>query len=204
MTFRPSVVLFALLWMGAPEISEAQRLPSLPLSLEVRGGLAVPVGDFADGNVKAENGPTFGAGAVFHATRAIGIFAGYSRTAFGCGECALFDVEDEVVDEGFDAGVQIEPETRFAGVRPWIRGGAVAHELSFSGANGGSVSSETAIGFGVGAGVSLSPVPSLPSLRVSPGLHFRAYSADFPLGELEDRSVDVSHVTVDVGLAYRF
>lgn len=195
--FKPAL-LAALLTGGVP-VAICAQLPSLPLSLEVRGGIGIPVGDFADGNVSAESGFAWGAGAVFHATSAVGVYGEYSRASFGCGECGIFTLQDEAVDDGFDFGVQLSPGVAFSGLRPRLRAGLVAHQLRFSSA-AGDASSDTGVGFAVGAGLGFSP---LPSLTVIPAVHFRTYSADFPLGELEDRSVDVSHVTVDVGVAYR-
>ncbi len=182
--------------------AEAQRIPRLPLSLEVRAGAGVPIGDFASADTPpaAEPGIGFGAGAIFHASRTLGLYGGYSQTGFGCGDCGIFNIDDTVTDRGFGLGAQASFARGPAGLLPWLRAGVIRHQLRFTG-GGSSVTSDPAFGFAAGAGVAWSPAPRL---TVTPGVHFRGYSADFPLGTLPERSADVSYLGVDVGLAYRF
>lgn len=196
-SFATAVVM--LFWVTAASLS-AQRIPALPLSIEVSAGAGIPTGEFADEKVRAETGFGFGVGALVHAMPNFGIYGGYSQTQFGCGDCPIFEIDEDVTDSGFDFGVQATSQPLAAGIALWLRAVALFHELTFSG-NGGNLSSDRAIGWGIGGGVDYEPIPSV---AVSPGVHFRMFEAEFPLGDLPDRSTDVSHITFDLGVSYRF
>lgn len=181
---------------------QAQRIPRLPLSLELRAGGGLPTGDFGSADVppSAETGAGFGAGAVFHLTPVLGLYGQYNQTGFGCGDCGTFGVDDTATDLGVGVGAQASFARGFGGVLPWVRAGIIRHQLRFTG-GGSSATSDPGIGFAAGAGIAWSPVPRV---TITPGASFRGYSADFPLGTLPDRSVDVSYVAADLGFAYRF
>jgi hypothetical protein len=85
-------------------------------------------------------------------------------------------------------------------VAPWIRVGGVLHRITFAG-RGGELSSDPAPGVQLGGGVGF----SLPgALWLTPGIHYRTYTAELDLGGLGGESVDVSHLLLDVGLSRRF
>lgn len=201
-----SVLLAALLACALPGALRAQLPSGLPLSVEVRGGGAFPIGDFGDeeSGFEAMSGFSFDVGAVFHATRTLGVYGAYQRASFGCDQCELFDIEDDVVDSGFALGAQATLGGPVAGFQPWVRAGALFHELTFSGNDPeqeAEFASEPAVGFQVAAGLAY---PLLRSLTLTPALGFRAYSAKFDLGAgFDDPSVDVSYLTLDLGLSYR-
>jgi hypothetical protein len=164
-------------------------------------GAGIPTGDFAEDEpgVGAQAGPAFSAGALFHVSAALSVYGAYSRTHFACGACDANGLDEQVVDAGAEFGVQATLPA-LAGVAPWLRAGGVYRQLTFSG-QGGQLSSDPGFGFEGGGGLS---VPLTRSLSVAPGVRFRTYTARLDLGEFPSRSVDVSQVLADVGLAYRF
>jgi opacity protein-like surface antigen len=195
-------LLGAALACAVPVAAHAQRVPGLPLSLEVRGGAALPTGELTDETpgIGAEAGPHFQVLAGWRFARGITAQVGYSRSWFGCRSCEAVDIDDRVVDAGFDAGLEIPLPVSLAGATPWVSAGGIYHQLVFSG-EGSSLSSDRAFGFRVGAGAA---VPLGRSLAVKPGISYSAYSAELELGAFPDEAVDVTHLTLDVGLVYHF
>lgn len=194
---RVAAILIPLLLLAAR--AEAQRIPSLPLSLEVRVGGAFPTGEFAEEEpgTGAESGVAFAAGALFHVTSRVALFANYQRAVFSCASCGGTGLLDELIDEGAGFGVQGSLPLPAS---PWVRVGGVYHQLVFSSTDAALVS-EAALGFQVGAGADVSLTGGL---RFVPGVFYRAYSADLDLGGLPSESVDVGALLLDVGLSYRF
>jgi opacity protein-like surface antigen len=186
----------------AAQAAVAQRLPSLPVSVEVRVGAGIPVGEFTEDEpgVGAEAGPSFSAGARFHLSDALSVYGAYSRTHFACGACDAAGLDEQLVDAGGEFGVQAVLPVRLAGASPWVRAGGVYRQLTFSG-GGDELSSDPGFGFEAGGGLS---IPLTPSVSLAPGVRFRTYAARLDLGEAASRSIDVSQVLADVGIAYRF
>lgn len=190
----------ALLASVMPATGLAQ-IAGIPLSVEVRGGAAIPTGDFADATpgIEAETGPHFAVQGAIQVLPALSLYGGYSMSRFGCPRCGERGLDDEVVDDGWDLGVHATLPLGVAGIRPWAEVGGVFHRLVFSGFES-ELSSDRAAGFRVGGGVALPVGP----VEITPGVHYSAYSADLDLGGLPGQTVDVTHVTADVGLRYRF
>lgn len=203
--FRSLVTMLALAGIAllAPAAARAQLLPRLPISLEVRAGAGIPLGDFAasDTGVGAEGGLALAAGGKVHLGAVLAAYGEYQRTAFGCGRCASRGIDDEVVAEGGGFGLHATPGVALAGLAPWVRVGAVVQQLTFSG-RGSSLTSDTAVGFEAGGGVELG-LPGLP-LRLTPGVRYRAASAELDLGGLGAQTLDVTQVVLDLGLSLRF
>jgi hypothetical protein len=196
------VPIALVLLASAAQPAAAQLLPNLPLSVEVRVGVGVPMGEFAESEpgIGAGAGPAFSAGALFHFSDALSVYGAYSRTHFACGACDGAGLDEQVVDAGAEFGVQAMLPARLAGASPWLRAGGVYRQLTFSG-QGGRLSSDPGFGFEAGAGLSVAVTPSI---SLAPGVRFRTYTAALDLGELPSRSVDVAQVLADVGIAYRF
>jgi opacity protein-like surface antigen len=183
--------------LGFAAAANAQgTAPSTPLSIEVRGGVAIPQGDLKDDG-DAKTGYTFGANATFQATPMFGVYAGWSRNSFG-----IEDTEDaSFVDQGFDAGVKVS----FAGgsmpVSPFVRGGVVFHKLSLQGEDEGvevEIESDNAIGFDVGAGVS---IPLGQRMSVTPALSYSKFNTADDDEVFED--VAIGGIRLDIGLNFR-
>jgi hypothetical protein len=195
------VPIALILLASAAQTAGAQRLPDLPISVEVRAGAGIPMGEFAEDEpgVGAEAGPAFSAGALFHLSNALSVYGAYSRTHFVCGACDAAGLDEQLVDAGAEFGVQVTP-VRLAGVSPWVRAGGVYRQLTFSG-EGGELTSDPGIGFEAGGGLSVGVTRSI---SIAPGVRFRTYAARLDLGELPGRTIDVSQVMADVGIAFRF
>lgn len=197
-------VLFALAMASvAPGLASAQLPLPFSLSVEVVPSLAVPLGDFADSEngVGASAGPGISAGASL-GFGAFAVYGDYQYTRFGCDKCGGGGLDEQVNDFGWEAGAQIRLPLPLLPVTPWVRGGVLGHQLQFTG-NGGSVTSEQAIGFaaGLGADVRL-PLPG--SLLLAPSVSYRSYSADFDFERFRDQSADVASAVFGLGLVYRF
>lgn len=201
MTHLPRALALLLTACAAPHAG-AQTLAGLPLSVEVRLGAGIPIGEFAEDapGVGAQAGPAFSAGARLHLSPVLAVYGAYSGTAFSCPRCGEAGIDESVVDAGAEFGVHATLPARVAGAAPWVRAGGVYRHLTFSG-QGGRLSSDAAAGFEAGAGVS---VQLTPSLAIEPGVRFRTYAAELDLGDSPARTVDVSHVLADVGLVFRF
>lgn len=173
----------ALTFAGA---AEAQ---TLPLSFEVRGGFAIPTGDFEEG---LETGVTVGANATFNITPMLGIYAGYSWTQFG-----VEDLDDvDVTDSGLDAGVKASFGLPGFPVMPFLKGGLVYHSLEISDGED-EESSDTELGFEVGGGFTL---PLGPRISFTPAVTYTQYG----LGDEDiDLDIDVSYIKLDIGLNIR-
>jgi hypothetical protein len=172
------------------------QLPNVtPFSLEVRGGLALPTGDFGDGDV--ESGITYGANATFHFIPLLGIYGGYTRNEFGGEDDA------DLTDEGFSGGLRLAIPTPLIPIDPYVKAGVVYNTLEISGSEGGvtvGAESDRSLGFEVGAGIGIGLGPKL---SLTPQVTYTKYSPDFGENGLGDIVPDVSHIRVDVGLRLR-
>ena len=206
-----SVPLMVLFFGGIAPPLAAQQFPRVPLTLELRLGAGAPTGDFADPavGIDAETGFGFSVGASVRVAAPVAIYGSYQWTQFGCAECEAIEIDGDATDSGAEIGARALIPFEYAGISPWVSAGILFHQLGLSGDNQ-SISSEVGTGFGLGGGVS---VPLMPNLLLTPGIHFRSYTAEFELDDLgtfgEDMEVlnvetDVSHMTLDIGLAYRF
>jgi hypothetical protein len=173
--------------------AQAQSVPTSPLSLEVRGGLAFPTGSLAD---VAESGYTLGGNATFNFTPQLGLYVGGTFNSFPFGD----NVDATYRDYGLDAGVKAS----FAGpalpVTPFLKGGLVYHKLELKGDEVGgddTFKSDLSLGFEVGGGFM---IPLGPRLSFTPAVTYMSYEPKF---EDDSDEESVSHVRVDVGLNVR-
>ena len=179
-----ATVLAALALAGSASAQGPVEIAT-PISLEARGGIAVPSGDFAD---LADNAFGFGGSVHVQVAPRVSLYGGYSQTEFD-----LEPLSADGTDRGWEAGARIA----FPGVgfSPWVRGGLLVHDFDV---DAGAVEFDTdeEVGFEVGAGVAF---PLGPRVSVSPGFAYRRYAVDLPVrGEL-----DVAYLNLDVGLRIR-
>ncbi len=179
----------------------AAQLPGA-LSLEARLGGALATGALADpvDGVDAGAGYAAGISARWDATEAVAVYVGYERAGLACAACEDASLDGTVVDAGLGAGAILTLPSVLPGISPWVRAGVVRRQLRFSG-GGETSASAPGLGFDLGAGVTL---PLVASFSLTPGIRFLNYPAEFDFAIVPDRSVDVSHVGVDVGLVYQF
>jgi opacity protein-like surface antigen len=170
----------------------AAQVPNItPFSVEVRGGLALPTGDFGEG---IDTGFTVGANATYHLLPLIGIYGGYTYNEFDVGNSDF-----KVKDQGFSAGVRLAVPTPLIPIDPYVKAGAVFNQLERPTLTGvGDEKSDRKTGFEVGAGVGIGLGPKL---SFTPQVTYTKYNSDFSaLGTTSD---EVSHIRVDVGLRLR-
>lgn len=178
--------------------AEAQiPLPNFtPFSVEVRGGAGFPTGDLGDEDLGGGEPDFAASGSVtYHALPVIGIYGGYSYNRFG-----VDGVDDaEYVHSGFSAGVRAGIPTPLLPIDPWVKAGAVYNTFEASGFADAEINGESdrEWGFEVGGGLGL---PLGPKVSITPGVTYTSVSYG---DEDADLDVDISHVTVDVGLRIR-
>lgn len=185
MTRHLSAAAFALA-LCTPGAAAAQT--PLPISLEARGGVAIPTGDFKDLGGGIDNGWGFGGSVHVQVAPRVSVYGGYSQTEFD-----LESTTGTASDRGFEVG------GRFAfpgvGYSPWVRGGLLFHDMEVERA-GTELEGDNDPGFEIGAGAAF---PLGPRVAVSPGVAYRRYSTDLPVfGEQ-----NVSYLALDVGLRIR-
>ena len=93
----------------------------LPLSLEARGGAALPAGEFRDA---VQGGPAGEVSATWHALPLAGVYGAYQWNRF-----SWDGMEGHATDAGFAVGIRIAIPTPLLPIDPWIRAGVVAHRL---------------------------------------------------------------------------
>lgn len=173
----------ALAALGSAGAAAAQA--PIPVSLEARGGVALPAGDFAD---RADTGWGFGGSVHVQVAPRVSVYGGFSQTEFD-----MEGLSGEGTDRGFEVGARVA----FPGVgfSPWVRGGLLFHDWEVDAA-GAELDGDSDVGFEVGAGAAF---PLGPRVAVSPGFAYRRYSSTVPvLGEM-----NVSYLALDVGLRIR-
>ena len=176
-------VLLALSAAATVRPAAAQLIPNFtPFSFEVRGGAALPRGDFGD---LADAGTTFGGSATFHFFPLLGVYGGYTQTSFGG--------DGDWSESGFDAGVRASVPTLVLPFSPWAKAGLVFYQLDAEGE-----SFDRSLGYELGAGVAWSVFPKI---TLTPGVSWVSYTAE--TNRTESGDVDVSHLKVDVGIRLR-
>lgn len=191
------LLLLALPAWLAPAGAHGQRLP---LALEVRGGMALPMGEVTDDDpgIGAEAGPHAGGAVLWRFTPSLAAFAGYGAAWLACERCGNRGIDETVLDTGFEGGVRASLPA--GGLRPWLAVGVLLHQLRFSDGES-TLSSDRAPGFLVAAGLEL---PLAGRVALVPQLRYGSYTAELDLGDLADRSVSVARVTGDLGIAFNF
>lgn len=178
--------------------SAAAQSP-LPLSVEVRGGLPFPTGEFKDVGSDIGDGLTAGynlsASVTVDVTPRVGVYAGYSFNHFQVEERDDIGVNSD----GFEFGVRGSFPTT-TGVGPFVKVGGVYHDAEVvfdddaqQGPDDVDVS-KNHLGFEVGGGVE---VALGRYLSLTPGVSYVRVPTD------EAFDPDVSYVKADVGLRLR-
>lgn len=168
--------LAAAAWLVSP--AHAQ------FSIEARTTASLPVGDLAD---QAALSIGYGVTGSIDIVRNVGVYAGYSRTAFDLDDG---DGDARAVDSGFSVGLTADLPRFAGGLIPQIGAGVLLHDLEVEGAAGADGDSQA--GFEVNLGVA---VPLVSGLRLTPGIGYRQYTAPF----LQDEA-DISSLSAGVGL----
>lgn len=167
-TFR-SIVLTVFLSLSAA--TAAAQAPAF--ALEVRGGLAAPLGEFSSSEqgLGARLGTGYEWNGVLRAYGGLFVYGGYGRDWFSCGAgCRLYG-------SGLSFGLRAEsPDLLPARGRVWARAGLLVQRLEAVIDAGASTrrTADRAAGTEIGAGIALEPVDGL---RFTPGFRFRRHPA---------------------------
>lgn len=208
-----SAALLLIVALVVPGAAAAQ-IAGVPVTLEARGAGALAAGDFASSRpgLGAGAGAGFAAGARVGVVEAVEVYGLYRYGRFACDGCEAAGLDENATEAGFEAGARVALPFGSDRLASWASGGVlVAHELALAGGGGERVS-DPSLGFAAAAGVDL-PLGE-GRWTVSPGLHYRRYSSSFdfdlalddPFGAERSltRDLVVSHVSLEVGLSYRF
>lgn len=199
---KTTLGLLSLVAGAAFAVPAHAQIPNFtPFSLEVRGGFAIPTGDFgeSDDEGSIETGWSVGANATYHFMPLLGVYAGYTHTRFGVDGIEGLDV----VDQGVSAGVRVAVPTPLIPIDPYLKAGLVYNSLSFDfdeepgGEFDDVIDSDNSLGFEVGAGVGIGLGPKL---SFTPQVTYTRYEPQF---DGEGADINVEHVRVDVGLRIR-
>jgi len=183
--FRVLLMMMPALW--AAQAEGQQRA----LSFDARGGYSFPMSDFGD---TTESDFGFGAGLVFSLTESFGIYGGWARDAFGCEDQVVCDEDAQIHVQGFEAGVKFIIPTE-ARILPWLKAGAIAHEVKFE-SDAFESESDREWGFQAAAGLDF---PLGEVVSVSPGLRFNMLeTSDDGLFE----NPEVKYLSFDLGLHF--
>lgn len=165
-------------WMGlaAAALAAVPAQAQRGLAVELRGGASAGNYAGAASDFEAAPLPSLGATASYGVTDRLGVYAGASRSSFGCDTGFCAGREMRFTSQGLEAGVELRLPLPAS---PWLRAGLVSHSLRYrSDATQGSVArsgEETSgVGFGAAGGVELRLGRRL---SVTPGLRYVRYGA---------------------------
>jgi opacity protein-like surface antigen len=167
----------------AGPVAAQQTLP--PISIEGRGGLSLPIGDFSR---SLGLGYGLGANASVGVTQTIGIYAGYTYVSFDFDKNAVGQQEGSYNVQGIDAGARFGAPT-MSNVAPYLRLGGVYYKGAVSGLG---EADKQRLGYQLGAGFDYALAPHA---SLTPELRYTTIS--YP------NRVNVSFVTLDFGLRFR-
>ncbi len=182
----------------------ASAQSTLPITVEVRAGAAIPTGDFGDGT---STGWGVGATVRYAVSPMVELYGGYDHFDFGTDE-ELDDtgVDFALQDDGVRAGGRFNFST-LGSVSPWVEGGLLFNRSRIEvgvGSVSFNVDSDWTLGFeaGAGFGVALSP-----RVTLTPGVRYRIHEAEFEVEDDEGgtvtETVDVTYVAIDLGVNIR-
>ncbi|HEX6750261.1 MAG TPA: outer membrane beta-barrel protein [Longimicrobium sp.] len=199
---RITRILAPALVLGAILAHPARAQIGIPFSAEVRGGVALPTGEFGDG---AGTGWGIDGTLRYRIAPMVDVYGGYAYFSFGADSASDFaeGVDVAIRDQGFRAGARLTVPLvgMMTGVSPWIEGGATFNKTTLHASDGSTtldIDSDQSIGFEVGAGVIFDVAPHV---SLTPGVRFRSHNADFSeaFGE-DDADVDANYVAIEIGV----
>jgi opacity protein-like surface antigen len=168
------------------------------LALEIRGGYAIPTGDWNEEDA-FENGLGIGGSVMAMVTPQIGVYAGYEAFRFGVEEDEE-GVEADATDAGFRAGISFSTNVpAYQNVTPFIEAGVLYNTMTIGASGDGTtidIESEESLGFEAGVGFAATVAPRV---SVVPMVRYRTHDVEFDLEGLEG-SDTVQYVIVGLGL----
>jgi hypothetical protein len=189
--------------LGAAVTPAAAQLPDLPLSVEVRAGALVPLGDWGvrdrETALRVGSGPLVSGVLRLELPERLSAYGTYRHARLSCDECELFGLDGSVEDTGFGFGIgYLLPLELPLSLRLDL--GGITHQLAF---RGFGETRPSDWGLGGEAGL-IGSFELLPSLFLEPAIAGAVYRARFEFEEEEVRDVNVRYLTPRIGLRYRF
>ncbi len=186
---KQPVILIAAALVALSTAAVAQPVAA-QVSVELRGSLQRPTGDFAN---DANGDFGLGGDVMFGVSPMISVYGGYGLASFSCDGCS----DDEgYKSKGFEAGAKF----LFASTRsilPWARAGATLHKLEIQ-TQGVTATSDRKVGLQASVGLD---IPLGETLSFSPAIRYQTWQAEFSI--LNDAIIaqrDVSFLSLDFGL----
>jgi hypothetical protein len=170
-----------------------------PLVVETRGGVALPVGSFADGDALGEGtsqGPSMGVELAFSGSGRRTFYVGFSQHRFVCRDAGC-RASGRYVATGFNTGFRFGLVSRGRFI-PWIRLGAVTSQVESPGV-GSSPDGVGHVGYGGEAGVGVY-LGAWSSVALNPGVRLTRVVAKLPGG----RRLSMRYVVADLGFSLAF
>jgi hypothetical protein len=196
----PAAVLAALAALALAAAPARLRAQGAALTVEGRGGVAVPLAAFADGSRIGEG---TGAGAAFGVEVALRagqgrrtLYAGFSQLRFGCRDAGC-PAGEPYVATGVNAGLRL---TLLPGHRvlPWVGVGALTTRVESPGVRGSPPGVST-LGYGgeISAGLYLGAGRSV---ALTPAVRYTRAGTELPGGA----SLALRYLVADLGLVLAF
>jgi hypothetical protein len=174
-------------------LSAAPAAAQGEIAVEVRGGASAGSYAAAGSGLDLHPGPSFGATVSYATSDRLAVYAGFSRSRFGCADGFCADRRTTLTSAGVEAGARLTFPARGA---PWLRAGVIRHSLRYESRpvdGGGSTGKETdGVGLEAGGGME---VRLGKRLSLTPGVRYVRY------GSADDDGVAL--VIGDVGLRIR-
>jgi opacity protein-like surface antigen len=189
------LVLCAAALLGSVQVAEGQNL-----SIEARGGAAIPTGEWNEDD-EVETGFGFGGNVRVNITPMVAIYGGWEMYQFAVDTEGLGDVDADLTDKGFRAGAELTiPMPAYPSLMPFVELGATYNTTSLELSDDDAsleVESDATLGGEAGVGVAFALSPNL---SVTPAVRFRTHDADFDDGQ---EALTVSYFVFDIGLRLR-
>ena len=193
-----NALLFAVILLLAPSAAEGQS----PFSLELGAGVAVPVQDF--GNAELRTGFGFGANVRYRFQPHLAAYAGWEMHTFSAD---LAPDELDVEQTGYALGLRFDRPLgaeRTAGEPTpawWVSAGAQFAHIEIED-DAGEPAGETDHGLGWEAGAGIS-WPLTGRIAVSPGIRIRMLGREIDMG-LGVQDATLTYLTAGVGIVIGF
>lgn len=172
-----------------------------PWAVGVRGGVAVPTVDMVD-DLGTGNGLVLAGDVSYRFMPRLAAYVGWDWVRFSP-EDSFAGPDVDFEGTGYVAGLRFEhPLSDAVPFDAWARAGVRYDHLELEDDSGDIIAgTDRDVGFEAGAGVA---VRVAERWSVTPGVRYRAVTHDVQTGVNTTDEVDLRHVLVELGVAYRF
>jgi hypothetical protein len=189
---RNTIQVVVLLLVASTVALQAQS----PFGMELRAGAGIPAADLGDAALKT--GFSTEVTGTFRVMEHMNVYAGWDWSRFAT-DTPFYGSNYDVELTGYAFGLQFQHPlaSRMGG---WLRAGALYSHVELENSAGTTVAdSGHDLGWEVGGGLR---VPVGERTFITPGVRYRTLSTELTVGQV--RSVDLSYVAAEIGLAWTF